>query len=603
MKKLSTFALFLCLSSGARAQLTPSQKVNDFSSLVALYNRNYAPYEWRRDTFGFDLLNVKPWLDQVNASKDDLSFYDICVRYVASLQDSHDEFILPSDFEAFLDGLFVDIYDGKVLIDFVDRSVLPTRTYPFQVGDELVSVDGTSVAEWITALQPYAVNASANPVSRNRIAASTIIDRYQGWYTFANKIGDSATIQVRRQNGNVETYTITWTTFGTPLISEGPLPSPRATSAAREVSTLSHGSATPKYERRLADDNPWGIWTGPRPEPEIRRVPKYMAPLERLQTMRATEPSHPVAGSIAPFGSPVPAFNPPAGFRLRLGARSTDVFLSGTFPVGKLNIGFIRIPDMAPPSQNTAVNQFLGEITFFQANTDGLVIDVMGNGGGSLCYTETLTSLLIPTPHRTLPLQLRATKNWVLTFSGSIVLAQFAGAPQWVIDVYKAYLAEIQQALSENRGMTGPLPLCGLSFENVPPARDSRGTNLAFTKPIVVLTDNFTLSAGETFTAILQDAQRVTVYGTRTDGGGGNVQGFDVALNSEGFARVTESLIIRAKPISSPGLPSAPFIENIGIIPDVEADLMTVDNLKNGGLTFVIGLSNLISNLVTLGHP
>src|SRR5437016_10022094 len=117
MKRLSTFALLLCFASGAYAQLTQAQKINDFNSLVALYNRNYAPYEWKRDTFGFDLLNIKPWMDQVTASKDDLTFYDICVRYVASLQDSHDEFTLPSDFEAFLDGLFVDIYDGKVLID------------------------------------------------------------------------------------------------------------------------------------------------------------------------------------------------------------------------------------------------------------------------------------------------------------------------------------------------------------------------------------------------------------------------------------------------------------------------------------------------------
>ena len=174
---------------------------------------------------------------------------------------------------------------------------------------------------------------------------------------------------------------------------------------------------------------------------------------------------------------------------------------------------------MDPANQTTALNQFLGEITFFQQNTNGLVIDVMGNGGGDLCYTQTLASLLIPTPFRALPLEIRATQNWISVFSGAVESATESGAPQWVIDLYTAYLKDVQQAASENRGLTGPLPICGPTFENIPPPADSKGNVLAYTKPIVLLTDNFTLSAGESFTALLQDAKRATVYGVRTDGG------------------------------------------------------------------------------------
>src|SRR5437660_754114 len=198
MKYWSTFAVFVCFATGAFAQLTQDQKVADFNQLAALYAKNYAPYEWKRDVIGFDALNIKSWLDQVKQSTNDLSFYDICVRYVASLQDSHDEFTLPSDFEAFL-HLGVDTYDGKVLIDGIDRTYLPSRTYPFQVGDELVSVDGKSVQDWIKALIPYAVNGSANAISRQRLAANIIVDRYQGWYPGAGEVGDSATIVVQRQ--------------------------------------------------------------------------------------------------------------------------------------------------------------------------------------------------------------------------------------------------------------------------------------------------------------------------------------------------------------------------------------------------------------------
>jgi hypothetical protein len=194
----------LCLVAPAAAQLTMDQKVADFNQLAALYAKNYAPYELRRDVFGFDLYNLKPWLDQIAKSTDDISFYDICVKYVASLQDSHDEFTLPSDFEVWL-HMDLDIYDGKVLIGYIDRSYLPAKTYPFGLGDEIVSVDGTAAADLITAFLPYAVNGEGSKISQMRLAAATITDRYQGWMPIANSVSDKASVVIRRQNGNLET--------------------------------------------------------------------------------------------------------------------------------------------------------------------------------------------------------------------------------------------------------------------------------------------------------------------------------------------------------------------------------------------------------------
>src|SRR5206468_5119770 len=127
------------------------------------------------------LLRLQPWLEQVYASKDDLAFYDICVRYVASLHDFHDEFHLPSFYEAYL-PLTADIYDGKVLIDFVDRTALDPATYQISIGDEIVSVDGVAADTWISSLGLYSVNGQGNPVSRNRLAVATMLDRFQEFY-------------------------------------------------------------------------------------------------------------------------------------------------------------------------------------------------------------------------------------------------------------------------------------------------------------------------------------------------------------------------------------------------------------------------------------
>lgn len=604
MKPFYRFAIFVYFTATAAAQLTQEQKAADFQQLAALYAKNYAPYEWKRDVIGFDALDLKPWLDQVKGSKDDLSFYDICVRYVASLQDSHNGFSLPSDFDAYL-HLGVDIYDSKVLIDAIDRSYLPSKTYPFQVGDELISIDGKSAQDWIVALIPYAVNGSANPTSRRRLAANVMVDRFQAWYPFAPLIDDNASLVVLRQNGNTETYSIPWDKSGTPLLSEGLVPSPGTTSTKHKdlapMKGKRRGRAVTRQQLGLLTDsetgqqtaNPWGGWDGPPAEREEQAVSDYMRPLAELQMMQAEE-----GGSLFPFGSPFPVYNPPPGFKSRLGAARTDQFLSGTFIVNGKTVGFIRIPTMSPSSTTVALQQFQAEIAFFQQNTDGLVIDVMGNGGGSLCYTESLERSLIPAPFRSIAYEIRATRLWVNAFSSSLTAAKNAKADQWVTDLYAAYLQEVQQALSENRGRTGNLPICGPVFENIPPATDAKGTNSAYTKPILVLTDNFTLSAAEAFSMILQDEHRATIFGTRTDGGGGNPASYNATTYSEASTRVTRTFVTRGRPVQTPDFPASTYIENTGVYPDIVADCMTKENLLHGGKDFLNAFSAAISDLI-----
>lgn len=608
MRIIRALVPFLCLAPLGLAQLTKDQKIADFNQLVGLYAKNYGPYELKRDVFGFDLFNLQPWLDQINQSKTDIEYYDILVNYVASLRDSHDEFTLASTFEAWMhmDG---DIYDGKFLIDFVDRTYLPRAKYPFTVGDELVSVDGKPVADLLNTLAPYAVNGSSNPTSRQRLAAATITDRYQGWYPRAGDVTDTATIVVQRQGGATETYTIPWDLFGARIVNAGLTQTPKAKTAAQDQEFRAglRRSASRVVRVRgseMTDDgseaNSWGVWTGEPAAVEPDVIPDYMATQVALQNMSAAAApkNFALASGLSPFDSLTPAFSPPTGFTLRLGAKSTDLFLSGTFTSGTNKIGFIRIPTFGPASTTLALQQFGTEIQYMQQNTDGLVLDLMGNGGGSICYAGSLASWVIPTTFRGGAQQLRATLNWRASFSSSLQSAKNRNAAQWIIDLYTAYLAEVNSALAENRGMTGALPLCGASFDVAPPV-DTKGNVLSYTKPILALTDNFTLSSAEIFTMYLQDNKRATIFGTRTDGGGGNVVSFSSATNySEGNARVTEGLITRLQPVAVPGFPTLNYYDGVGIYPDLQQDYMTADNLQTGGTAFVKAFTSAISDLI-----
>jgi hypothetical protein len=594
------------LAPACFGQLTTDQKVFDFTQLSSLYAKHYAPYEWKRDVIGFDLMNIKPWLDKVKSSKNDIEFYDICVQYVASLQDSHDEFTLPSDFRASM-PINVDIYDGKVLIDSINRTSLPSKTFPFIVGDEVVSIDGTPVADLIKSYIPYSANGSANASTRRRLAADTMTFRAQTLFPRAPDAADSSIVVIQSSDGTQNSYTIPWTKSGTPILQAGPVPSPRTAvkkrtsyeimrdlRAMRNRAALSMRRNEAGTENDPAAENPWEAWTGEPMEREDEIVPEYLKPLRELQLMQALDSPLAVAG----FGAPTPVFNPPPGFKTRLGSARTDLFLSGTFPLGQSLVGFIRIPTMSPASTTTALQQFAAEIAYFNANTDAIVIDVMRNGGGSLCYIEQISQYLFTQPFRGSAYQMRATQFWVQVFSGFLNSAKATKAEQWVIDLYTVYLAEVKMALSENRGMTGSVPICTPNFEDINPAKDNAGKVLAYTKPILLLVDEFSLSAAEAFSMFLQDGGRATVFGVRTDGGGGNPGSFNATTFSEGTTRVTRTFVTRPRAVVTPGFPAANHMENVGVYPDIINDYMTRDNLLNGGKAFVAAFSSAVADLI-----
>jgi hypothetical protein len=88
-------AILLTAAVTCPAQMTKEQKVADFSQLAAVYAINYGPLQWKRDALQVDLLNIGEWLSQAARTTDDLDFYELCVAYVASLNDAHDLFCCP----------------------------------------------------------------------------------------------------------------------------------------------------------------------------------------------------------------------------------------------------------------------------------------------------------------------------------------------------------------------------------------------------------------------------------------------------------------------------------------------------------------------------
>ena len=546
------------MATAAFGQLTMDQKKSDFMNVAGVYAKNYGPYEWKRVSLGVDLLNIGPWLDKVSATKNDLDFYEVMVSYVASLNDAHDYYQVPSNFTAQL-NFGVDIYDGKLLVDAINRLRLPAGEFPFLAGYELVSIDGQDAEKMLDGLLQYEI--AANPRSTRRLAAQLLTVRPQSVMPHAAEVPEVSTVVLRRPDGRLETYRIPWTKSGLPLTTVGRYISPHF---------MTKNRLRPAAAEVEAD------------VPPEDAPPAYMRPLLALWNCQL--PDRAVNG----FGSQFPIFVNalPAGFTVRLGKAASEVFYSGTFTAGPYTIGFIRIPNYSPANPTTALAAFQKEIAFFEKNTDGLIIDEMRNPGGSVSYLNQIVSQLMPATWRSIPFEVRATSGWVASISSAYESAKAQGAPKAILDQFQFIKDAIVSANSAYRGRTVPIPLDDVVIDRGP-ALDDKGNVIAYDKPIMVLVDEMSASGGDAFAATIQDNARGPLLGWRTMGAGGNVVGWEGGAYSLGFINVTQSLMSRKNPIVTSDYPTAPYVENVGVRPEILVDYMTRDNLSRNGQPFV----------------
>ena len=582
MRRLLVAVLLLTLPvTTLRAQeaLTADQRIADLTQLASFYAKNYAPYEWKRDVFGFDLLRLTPWLHRIHHS-DDLDFQEALIEYVASLNDAHDLIAFPTNFSASL-GMSVDIYDGRVLIDAINRILLPAAQFPFGVGDELVSIDGRPVQQIIEGFRKYAI--AANQRSTDRAAASRLVSRSQQIMPHIPELGDTAVVVIRlASTGAANAYSIPWVKTGIPITSQGPVPSPR-----RGNGRIFLPSDDQTIQDAAAAGESGPVFQIANLPAADNTLPSYMEPLRALLNASVPKDYY----SVLNIGGRFPIYALPAGFVRRLGTGSTDFFFSGTYVANGVRIGLIRIPSMSPPNVSLALQQLDQEIAYFNANTDALVVDVTRNPGGLVSFVESISQRFIPMPFRTIGFEIRATAVWVFQFASLLRNAQLQNAPPAIIANLQANFEAVLKAYNENRGRSVPVSLNSTGSLTLAPAPT------AYAKPLMVLIDEFSASGGDMFPAIIQDNHRGPIFGMRSMGAGGSVVGFNGTAFTESFFRVTVSLMNRGNVVQTTEFPPAPFIENIGVRPDILVDYMTRANLMSAGGPYVQAFTAAIVNL------
>lgn len=573
----------------AWAQLTPAQRETDFRTLAGLTARYYTPLEWKRLAHQADGLAIGPWLARVRAAQSDNEFQRICAEYLGQFKDGHVFYGVETDF--FADGgVITDLFDGKILIESVNTNRYPAAQYPLlAIGNEVVSVDGRAAGAVLDDL--LKMNPAGAGRGARRLAANYLFRRPQALYPDTPALPAESKVVVRAADGQEAEYTLRWNKTGTAAGDFPPFTGPAAPAKPRST------------EPRLAEN----------PLERARRVPQVyldaLGPQEPELVIQGQEP--PVRAQYAlGLGARNPYYALPAGFTLRRGRLGSDNFVSGTYMADGLRIGLIRIPHFAPASFAAALAEFSEEITYFKANTDGLVVDCSRNTGGAGSLVTAYFARLTTRPFSMVPDRLMPTFADVVGTTALAAQVAALSRETWVIAKWRGLAEEVKRTYElGDRALTPPLPIeieagfnaltRGPLYDDNFPWLDAQRQPAGYDKPMIVLVDDLSGSAGDMFAAIVQDNRRAPLVGMRTWGLGGFVYDFTNALPySQASVRLTGSMMTRREPVTVPGLPTGNVIEDLGVVPDIELDHQTRANLMNQGRDWVAGFTRIITQQI-----
>src|SRR5260370_26971825 len=115
----------------------------------------------------------------------------------------------------------------------------------------------------------------------------------------------------------------------------------------------------------------------------------------------------------------------------------------------------------------------------------------------------------------------------MLWFYTAYASARDLGAPPDVVAQYQLIYDAMAGANAALRGLSEPIPLCTSSLTRTPAPG-------AYTKPLMLLTDEFTVSTADSVANMLQSAGRARLYRMRTNGPGGHNTHFGAGPVSSG---------------------------------------------------------------------
>ena len=282
---------------------------------------------------------------------------------------------------------------------------------------------------------------------------------------------------------------------------------------------------------------------------------------------------------------------PYLGAKIEGESQKTDPLHAYAYDLERKKIGYVRIPDFTPEDESKTAAFLATLIGLFETETDGLIINLEDNPGGSAFLAYNYASMLTEQPLET-PLHRIAITPEVLQTAENLdkfgklidskVISENDETAQTILGAkdlgglpvtfqtllfYVKWARSVLEQKAAGEHITGPLYLYALNQINPSPI-------VRYTKPVMFLINGTTLSAPEFLAAIAQNNKLAKIFGEASGGAFGFVKDILMPPN---LLRIVSLTVTGSLGIKS----DKSTAEDLGIRPDPGYEYSdTVGDLK-----------------------
>jgi hypothetical protein len=535
--------------------MTRAEAEADLEQLFGYIRTFYGPYEYKEARFGYSIAALE---DEARAIFDgeptDDGFYTAGNWLLSRFDDGHVNLLAAlrsNPIVRYEVGLFLTPVEGKALVAEVAETLAGMG---IAYGDEVVAVDGVSPFT-LLADEIREIDGFGNPITNQHLIFRAL--SRPGFAANLRPQGPTAHLDLRRADGTDYTLDLIW----------------------REI----------------------------RNEPV--RFNTEATALNALQTQsylsrRALEVNAGAEGSLATIGSPTPFFltpataaafditpvTPNAAMLAQYGLDPSQLpsIFAGLYSHAGKTILLIRQSVYGDPGE---LQYYRAVMDQFDNFVDGLVIDQTHNPGGSIQYCVDFARLFTATAGESFVQAYNTDRSWVNDLRGLARSIDPTLSSELALR-FELLATRIENAYDAGDPITQPLPL--LTGSELLPDEI-----YVWTKPRLVLIDELAGSCADIFPMLVKANRLAPLFGRRTMGLGGNVEGFGPLTNSQASLTLTRGLFTTHQDDEtySPG----DFVENNGVQPDIE-HVISVSDFRRGFVDYMTHFSDVIVDLIEPGE-
>jgi hypothetical protein len=419
--------------------------------------------------------------------------------------------LLPVDWTR-VDGSGKSLYLITALTTKPEVLALAPELSKIAVGDQVTTYNGQTVEDAAQSIEGWSFGA--NPDATNRRTHDNLNFRWHA--RVLPPAEDIVVLGIKKQDGTDILVTLPWITRATASC----FPAVKPLSESGYINLTDNGSDDELEERQK-------VFRAAKISPSSQKI-KF-----GIKELNQTLP-------VPDFGNLKTTPEPAISYKIL------------NDPNG--DIGYLKLSSFSPATLDRSASlQVLREILQTQmSNTKGLIIDLRGNGGGSIVFGERMAQLF--TGKAITPIKMRALR----TPETRLMTSLFNGeTPLW-------------QEIASTVLMT---PKTGFSPLTAPYLANNLGR--AYYEPVTVLTDAYCYSTCDMFASLMQDHGAAKIIGLdhTTGAGGANNWGWDgVNFHKNGNQYYPElpysvGFSFSFRQVGRP-LKSDQLIENTGVISD-----------------------------------